>query len=78
MKKLLIKLINIYQKMPISTHKYCRFIPTCSDYTKQAINEYGAIKGLFFGIKRVLKCHPFGKSGIDLIPAKEKRWKKYY
>ena len=73
MKKLLIKIIDIYQKMPVSTHRYCRFIPTCSEYTKEAIYEYGSIKGLYLGFKRILKCHPLGKSGIDLVPKKEKR-----
>ena len=44
----------------------CRFIPTCSEYTKIKIEKYGFIKGWFLGIKRILRCHPFGKSGYDL------------
>lgn len=68
MKKILIKLIEIYQIMPLSTHSMCRFTPTCSEYTKEAINEYGSIKGLYLGIKRILKCHPFGKKGYDPVP----------
>ncbi len=69
MKKLLIKLIDLYQNMPISTHKLCRFTPTCSDYMKEALIKYGWFKGLRLGIKRLLKCHPFGKHGYD--PVKE-------
>ena len=47
----------------------CRFTPTCSEYAKQAISKYGVLKGLFLSIKRILKCHPFGKYGYD--PLKE-------
>ena len=61
-----IKMINFYQKH-ISKHfgKKCIFYPTCSEYTKQAIDKYGIIKGSFKGIKRVLKCHPFNQGGVD-------------
>lgn len=69
MKKVILWLINLYQKVPLSTHYSCRFIPTCSEYTKQAITTYGTSKGLILGFKRILKCHPFGKFGYD--PLKE-------
>ena len=69
MKKILIKLIEMYQTAPLNTHKMCRFTPTCSEYMKQALEKYGLIKGLKLGIKRLLKCHPFGKYGYD--PLKE-------
>ena len=61
-----IKVINFYQKH-VSRHfgKKCIFYPSCSEYTKQAIDKYGIIKGSFIGIKRVLKCHPFNRGGID-------------
>ena len=39
----------------------CKFIPTCSEYTKQAINKYGIKKGVYLGFKRILKCHRFSK-----------------
>tara|TARA_A100001234_G_scaffold3000_1_gene2412 strand:+ start:1647 stop:1802 length:156 start_codon:yes stop_codon:yes gene_type:complete len=45
----------------------CRFTPTCSEYTKQAITKHGIIKGTFLGIKRISKCHPWGKSGYDPV-----------
>lgn len=66
MKKLSIFLINLYQVTPLHSHTMCRFIPTCSEYTKNKISELGFIKGVYLGIKRILKCHPFGKSGYDL------------
>lgn len=66
MKKISIFLINLYQKTPLHSHTYCKFIPTCSEYTKIKIQKYGFIKGVYLGIKRILRCNPFGKSGIDL------------
>ena len=69
MKKIIIKLIDLYQIIPFKCHYMCRFTPTCSEYMKDALNKYGLIKGLKIGIKRLLKCHPFGKYGYD--PLKE-------
>jgi len=43
----------------------CKFYPTCSEYTKQAIEKYGAFKGVFYGVKRIIKCNPFSKGGYD-------------
>lgn len=61
-------LINLYQKH-ISSHtkSHCRFYPTCSEYTKQAIDKYGIIRGSFKGIKRIIKCNPFSKGGVDKL-----------
>ena len=58
MKKVLIKMIELYQLMPLHSHSMCRFQPTCSEYTKIAIQEYGSFKGSLMGFKRILKCHP--------------------
>lgn len=68
MKHILIKLIKLYQKIPGNFHNSCKFIPTCSNYAIEAINEYGSIKGSFMAIKRILKCNPFSKGGIDNVP----------
>ena len=70
MKKLLIKLIEIYQKLPLRSHNKCKYYPTCSNYAKEALNEYGIIKGSFLSIKRILKCNPFSKGGVDLVQKK--------
>jgi hypothetical protein len=43
----------------------CRYQPTCSNYTYQAVGKYGSFKGLFLGLKRVVRCHPFAKGGYD-------------
>ena len=45
----------------------CRFTPTCSEYSKQSILKYGLLKGSYLGVKRILKCHPWGKSGYDPV-----------
>ena len=67
MKKILIKLIELYQATPISAHSSCKFTPTCSEYTKEAIQKYGALRGTFKGIKRILRCNPFNKGGYDPV-----------
>ncbi|MFQ3549287.1 MAG: membrane protein insertion efficiency factor YidD [Armatimonadota bacterium] len=57
---------KIYQ--PISRNcwtRTCRFNPTCSEYTAQAIEKYGSIKGTWLGIKRIFRCHPWSKGGDD-------------
>ena len=72
MKRLLIWIIRLYQKVPGNFHNYCRHYPTCSNYAIDAINEYGSIKGSFMAIKRILRCNPFGTKGYD--PVKRKRY----
>lgn len=66
MSKLILWFIEVYQKV-ISpwTPKTCRFHPTCSEYSYQAVKKYGAFKGGFKSIKRISKCHPFNSGGYD-------------
>jgi len=69
MSKLLIFLIKVYKKTLSPLFKAigveCKYYPTCSEYTMQAIEKYGAFKGSLLGIKRILKCNPFSKGGYD-------------
>lgn len=70
MKKFLVWLIRFYQRY-ISPYKggaTCRFIPSCSAYAIQALETYGAAKGMRLAIKRILRCHPFSKGGFDPVP----------
>lgn len=62
-------LIRFYQ-ICISpfTPESCRFSPTCSHYTLEALKKHGLIKGSWLGIKRIAKCHPWGGSGYDPVP----------
>ena len=71
MKKVIIKLIELYQSIPLPTHKMCRFTPTCSEYMKEAIQKYG-FKGFLLGLKRIIRCNPFGKYGYDPVPEIDK------
>ena len=66
--------IRVYQKYisPLFGVK-CRFIPTCSAYTYEAISVHGFFKGTFLGIKRILKCNPFHKPMYDPVPPKRKK-----
>lgn len=62
--------------IPSPTHKMCRHIPTCSEYTKEAIIKYGSVKGTYLGIKRILRCNPWGTSGYDPVPDLKRKEKK--
>lgn len=73
MKRLIIFLIHLYQKIPLASHGACHFYPTCSNYMIDAINEYGLIKGIYLGIKRILRCRPGAKFSYDPVSRKEEK-----
>lgn len=62
--------ISFYQKSasPWLGH-HCRFEPSCSEYAKIAIQEHGLVRGIFFGAKRIVSCHPWNRGGYDPVPA---------
>jgi len=78
MKHIVLGAIRFYQKylsfdtgilkFLFLTDKACRFNPTCSEYTYQAIERYGIMRGLVLGMKRIIRCHPWSKGGRDPIP----------
>jgi hypothetical protein len=66
-KKVVLKVISFYQKyISFGLGKNCRFYPSCSEYAATSIEKYGVFTGTLKGIKRILKCHPFNKGGVDL------------
>lgn len=76
MKRAVLFFIRIYQKTLSFDHGWlkvfkpcgqCRFYPTCSEYTYQAVEKYGAFKGLRLGIKRISCCHPWSEGGVDTL-----------
>ena len=69
MKKLLLAAIRFYQReiSPLFPAR-CRYIPTCSEYAVEAVEKYGALKGGWLALKRLLRCHPFHKGGYDPVP----------
>ena len=74
MKKTVLLIIKSYQKYISNSFlgkaifgNNCRFYPTCSQFTYEAVVKYGTIRGLYLGVVRLLKCHPFSKGGIDPV-----------
>ena len=63
-----VALIRLYQLMASPFPSPCRFAPTCSTYTLEAVQRYGALKGGWLGMRRILKCHPFHAGGYDPVP----------
>lgn len=70
MKRFLLFLLKIYRKYisPLKRAPSCIYVPCCSLYAVQAIEKYGAIKGTYLALKRILRCHPFAKGGYDPVP----------
>lgn len=68
LKSIILKLIKFYQTfISVNLGENCRFWPSCSQYTMEAIEKYGLLKGSFLGLKRIFKCHPFHPGGVDLL-----------
>ncbi len=69
MKRVVIAAIQFYQRhISAGLGSNCRFHPTCSQYTLEAVDRYGVLKGLWLGARRISRCHPFNPGGYDPVP----------
>lgn len=66
----ILRLIRGYQSVSSARPPRCRYLPTCSHYAVEAIEMHGTARGLWLGIRRVGRCHPFGSHGHDPVPPK--------
>lgn len=71
MNKLVIKVILLYQKIPGDFHNHCKYVPSCSNYALLAYQRFNFVKATYLVVKRILKCNPFSKGGIDLVPERK-------
>lgn len=72
MRWLFIALIRVYQATLSGVFgPCCRFYPSCSEYSAQAIRRHGCVRGSWLGLKRICKCHPYHPGGVDLVPGVE-------
>lgn len=68
----LIALVRLYQvSLGMFMGGHCRFHPTCSHYSIEALQTHGAVRGSWLTIRRILRCHPFGGSGFDPVPPRD-------
>ncbi|MCF7876233.1 membrane protein insertion efficiency factor YidD [Candidatus Bipolaricaulota bacterium] len=78
MKKLILRIIRFYQKaISPGLPDTCRFYPSCSEYSKRAVQRHGPIKGIYLGIKRILRCHPLNSGGFDPVPGTDDEGKEW-
>lgn len=77
MSRFIVFLISLYQATASPDHGpgrvnrphgSCRYYPTCSEYTKQSVQRFGAGRGLWYGLRRLIRCHPWSPGGVDLVP----------
>lgn len=68
MKKLALKLIDIYQKTKNPNSKKCKYSPTCSNYAKEAFQKFNFFKASWLTFYRIIRCNPFSKGGYDPVP----------
>lgn len=66
-KRVAVAMIRAYQMVSRTLPPTCRFVPSCSEYTAQAIQKYGVFRGVYLGTRRILRCHPFHPGGYDPV-----------
>ncbi|WP_444943234.1 membrane protein insertion efficiency factor YidD [Microbulbifer sp. ZKSA006] len=79
MKWILIKLIHVYRYLASPwVGNQCRFYPTCSRYSEEAIETHGVVKGGYLTLRRLIKCHPWHPGGLDPVPPADTRTRSRY
>ncbi|HEV7525544.1 MAG TPA: membrane protein insertion efficiency factor YidD [Acidimicrobiia bacterium] len=68
--RILVRAINVYQQVSAHRASPCRFIPSCSEYAREAVCEHGAGRGSLLSLRRLSRCHPLGGRGFDPVPAR--------
>ena len=72
-KRLVVLLVRGYQTVSRCFPARCRFYPTCSDYTIEAVRKHGIVTGLWLSFRRICRCHPWNPGGVDPVPDHKKR-----
>ena len=74
MKRVLLALVRLYRRAlsPFLSPR-CRFLPSCSEYAEECLAVHGAGRGAWLSVRRLLRCHPFGKSGFDPVPPSHRK-----
>ena len=67
-RRAVLALISTYQRLRAGRPSPCRFVPSCSVYAYEAVEHHGAVRGSWLAVRRLSRCHPFGGSGVDLVP----------
>lgn len=76
MRKMISFLLRLYQcSFPLIREVFflntgCLFVPSCSDYARESVERFGVLRGALLGFRRILRCHPFCRGGVDLVPEK--------
>ena len=67
--RLLLRTINLYQRLTAHRPSPCRYVPTCSEYAREALEAHGAVRGSWLATRRLARCHPLGGFGFDPVPS---------
>jgi len=73
MRRILLRLVEMYQASTSHRPSPCRYVPTCSHYAHEAIEHHGALRGSWLTARRLSRCHPLGGLGFDPVPPREAR-----